>query len=654
VLELGPRALQTKADSLNIIWAIAMLKDGSVAVAGERGRIDRFTEGGKIRPWVQLPVGQVLSLAVDGDGVVAGTGPEGLVYRISAKGDTSIVAHTEERYVWGLAPAGKSAWYAATGTRGKLMKLERGRARVLLDSDESNLVSIASDGKGGVFAGGDSRGQIVHVRADGSIRTVYDAAEDEIRALTLGADGALYAAGLSASAVSGDEASEEGSEKPPAPAAPTSGAKAVVYRIVPDSAAAEYWISPQPLIFALAPSPEGVLAATGNRAGIYRLERPYGATLVMAAPQGQITALAVDASGRALAAGSNPGALWRLGPGRASSGELLSAPLDARRIARFGRIRWRGEGGGGRIELGTRSGNTETPDTTWSDWSGGNAAADGFKVTSPPARYLQWKLTLAGGSPRVESVETAWRENNLAPRIDELVVAPQGRGFREGDIHPRSEPVTQTLPGGQKVEYSLNPPAAPSALQALPMWARGIRTAQWKATDPNGDPLRYTIEVRHEGRDSWMKVAEDLAATTYTWDTNALPDGRYRLRVTASDQAGNAIGEQRTAAALSEPFGIDNTPPVVEGLDARGEKGAIQVTARARDASSALSGFELSLDDGNWRAVTPEGGLADDPELSLRTRLGDVKPGAHTVSVRVADLAGNWATRAVQVTVPNR
>ena len=54
----------------------------------KRGRIDRWTDG-RHPPVGRLPVGQVLSLAADGDGVIAGTGPEGLVYRIGASGDTS-------------------------------------------------------------------------------------------------------------------------------------------------------------------------------------------------------------------------------------------------------------------------------------------------------------------------------------------------------------------------------------------------------------------------------------------------------------------------------------------------------------------------------------------------------------------------------------
>src|SRR5262245_17475720 len=68
VIRLGPAATSSAADSLAVIWSIAVLKDGSVALGGDGGRIDRWTESGGVRPWVKLRAGQVLTLAADGDG----------------------------------------------------------------------------------------------------------------------------------------------------------------------------------------------------------------------------------------------------------------------------------------------------------------------------------------------------------------------------------------------------------------------------------------------------------------------------------------------------------------------------------------------------------------------------------------------------------
>src|SRR5262249_46936883 len=271
---------------------------------------------------------------------------------------------TGERYVWALAHGAKG-WYAATGTKGRLLLIEGGRVRTVFDSDESNLVSLVADGRGGVYAGGDSQGHVIHARADGSVRTVFDASESEVRALAVGADGALYAAALSAAAAPEDDRDDE-----PRPTKSTSG-RSTIYRIVPDSVVSTYWSVPQPMVFALAArggdSPH-LLAATGNRAALYRLESPGAGALVFSAPGGQLTAIAVDPQGNAFIAGSNPGVLYRVGAAPARQGTLTSATLDARRYARFGRIRWRGEMRGGRVRLETRSGNTDPPDSTWSPW----------------------------------------------------------------------------------------------------------------------------------------------------------------------------------------------------------------------------------------------------------------------------------------------
>jgi hypothetical protein len=646
-LETGPAVRETRIDSLGVVWSVAVLRDGSVALGGDHGRIDRWSARGGLRRWARVAGGQVFSLAADGDGVVAGTGPGGLVWRVAANGDTSRVAATGERYVWALAPDGKGGWWAASGNRGRLLRIADGKVRVVLDTDESNLVCLLPDGRGGVYAGGDSHGRVVHADAAGASRTVYDAAEDEVRALALGPDGALWAAALSASAVSEEDDAPEG---PRPVGAAVSGGRAVVYRIVPDSSAYPVWTSPQPFIFALASTPDGVVAATGGKAALYRLEPSGGASQLMLLPQGQVTALAGLADGGIVAATSNPAAILRVGPARAERGELLSTVQDARRIARFGALRWSGSAGDGRVELYARSGNSDPPDTTWSAWGGGAAPQGSVRAGIPAARYLQWKAVLTG-TAKVLAVDVAWREQNVPPRIEDLVVAPQGGAFREGELTPHAESVTQTLTGGQKVEYSMPSASGPRALRALPAWARGLRTVQWKGVDANGDLLRYRVDARREPDGAWVKLGDELEESAFTWDTNALPDGIYRLRVRADDAVGNAVGEERTGETLSEPFTLDNTPPVVSALEAQGVAGGIRVTGGAEDATSPLSRLEVAVDDGDWRALTPKDGLTDARSASFDATLRGVEPGEHSLSVRAMDLAGNTATRSARVVV---
>jgi hypothetical protein len=450
----------------------------------------------------------------------------------------------------------------------------------------------------------------------------------------------VWALALSASA-SSDEGDDD--EKPfPVRTAPAGG-RAVLYRIVPDSSTVSYWTAPQPLAYAvLAQAAGGVLVATGNRSGVFAVERPGSAAQWLAPPQGQVTSLAAGPDGAVWAGTANPVALWKLGPQTATDGELVSTAFDAKRFARFGHVRSQGAGD---FAISTRSGNCEPADSTWSAWQ----AIDGLAgaVRSPAARYLQWKVVLRSASARLDELDIAWREQNLAPRVDDITMAPQGLSFRDGELAARSDAVTQQLSSGQKVEYSITVPSA-KAIRELPLWARGLRTLTWRATDPNGDALRYRIELKNEEGGDWVEIGKDLEATLYTWNTNTIPDGRYRLRVQASDGLANAIGEERTAWNVSEPFTVDNTPPLVSRLEAAGAT----LTGAASDATSPIWRLEASVDDGDWRTVTPEGGLADALSVTFKVTLPGLKPGAHIAGIRAVDLAGNATTRAVSLTIP--
>lgn len=642
VLRAAPRTRVEPIDSLTVAWSLAVLRDGSVAVGGDGGRIMRWSPRSGWSVWARLGGGQVLALAADGDGVVAGTGPRGLVYRIAANGDTTRLATTGERYVWALASAGKNAWYAATGTRGRLLRLADGRVTTVLDTPEGNLVSLVADGRGGVYAGGDTQGRIVHVAADGVARTLYDATEDEIRALAMGPDGTVWASALTSAAASSDDEETDG---PQPSKSPGTGGRAVLYRLTPEGQAVLHWVSPQPMIYALLAREGRVLAGTGNRAGVFEVVRAHGASQWTAPAAGQVTALAAGPQGGVLAITSNPATLLRFAADPAEGGTLTAAVLDARRFARFGRLRAEREGA---VGFETRTGNSDTPDTTWSPW---RAVAGDGAIGSPSARYLQWRVRLGSTASRVDEVAVSYREANLPPRVDEPSVAPQGQGFREGEMSPRSESVTQTLTGGQKVEYNATLNGS-KPLREMPIWARGLRTLQWRAVDPNGDALRYDVFLRSEPAGPWIRIGEELESSLLTWNTNTLADGRYRVRVVASDAPGNALGEALTAEATSEPFAIDNTLPQVLAFTAESVAKGVRVRGTARDGEGVIARFDLSTDDGEWQPVSPIGGLADAPELGFDVMLTDLEPGPHLVSLRVVDQAGNALTRALQITVP--
>ena len=145
--------------------------------------------------------------------------------------------------------------------------------------------------------------------------------------------------------------------------------------------------------------------------------------------------------GNIIYATSNPGKVFRLSPQRAAEGTYTSLVRDAQTVADWGTLSWRASvPAGSRVDVFTRSGNTATPDETWSPWSGPYAASNGEEIKSPNARYLQWKAVLNGkaGTPVLTSVSAAYVQRNLRPKVTSLTVHPAGTVFQKP--YPTGDP----------------------------------------------------------------------------------------------------------------------------------------------------------------------------------------------------------------------
>ena len=213
--------------------------------------------------------------------------------------------------------------------------------------------------------------------------------------------------------------------------------KGAVYRIAPDGLWDQLWESRDDAPYDLTFAADGALiVGTGNKGKIYRLDGDPGA-----ADAGRTRQLPSRSrrSTRTLAAA------------RTTRPRIPASCSGSRRIARRGAptnrnratrrwcprgasISWRGiASGGNQIEVSTRSGNTETPDDTWSAWSPAYKSADGSAITSPKARYLQWRavLTGKGDGPVLTSVTAAYLQRNLRPQVRSITVHPPGIVFQK-------------------------------------------------------------------------------------------------------------------------------------------------------------------------------------------------------------------------------
>jgi hypothetical protein len=418
-----------------------------------------------------------------------------------------------------------------------------------------------------------------------------------------------------------------------------------VFRILPDGATDVVWSSTTVTAFAIAPSLQAgsVLIGTADKGRIYSVTNDGRDTLLLQSPEGQISSLLVR-SNQIYAAASNQGKLYRFGNELVNEGTFESPVRDAKLTASWGRIWWRGAGN---VEVQTRSGNGERPDATWSDWSTAYRSPDGNQISSPRARFIQWRATVRAGSPGapswVEDVSVAYLPRNVAPEVLAITALPIGVGLQQ---------MVQVGVDPNVESSGLDPSVFGPVAQVPPrrFYQRGARSFQWQGEDRNGDTLEYTIYYRALNEQTFRLLKDKLRDNFYTIDGATLADGRYIIKVVASDAPDNPPGQKLTGERLSEPVDIDNTPPVVKAMgqpQLTGDK--VRVVFAVDDATGKVRKADASLDGAAWIPVFPDDGIADSGHEVYTVEFGSLGPGEHTISLRTFDSSGNIGTLSITV-----
>ena len=676
-LTLGPTTTPVYESSAPFLWTMATAGDGTVYVgSGNDGQVFRVPASGAPSVVFDADELEVHALAVAPNGMLyVGTSPDGRIYRVDAKGASSVFFDPPDRYIWSLAVDPNGLVYAATGDKGVIYRITAdGQGAPFYETKATHAMSLAFDGQGRLLAGTESPGRVFQIDRSGKPFVLLDSGYNEIHRLRVDRSGTIYALALRGrntrpttgapepASTSGGESgsgatvsvstevtavvvSDSSQGSAGAPRTPTGPAAGAIFRITPDGASDAIWESredtPYDVMF------EGkadLLVATGNQGKIYRLTGdPYHPILVARANAEQVTAMTTDVKGRTLFATSNPGKVFRLGSDLATQGTYLSDVRDAQTVATWGTIRWHATAPAGtRIEIATRSGNTLTPDETWSSWSDPYADHQGSAITSPRARYLQWRAVLAGGTgnaPLLTSVTAAFLPRNLRPRVSSITVHPPGTVFqRQYPVDPEIAGFDGDTPERRAAARAQGSPQGISLGRRG--YERGLLTFVWQADDQNRDTLSFDVYYRQEGETVWKPLKRGLTDRILVWDTTSVPNGRYVVRVEASDAPSNSPSTSLTGSAESTAFDIDNTPPAITVGAVRRESGRTIVGFEIRDADSAVQKAEYSLDGDRWLTVYPVDGIADSRLERFELAL-DGEIGARGVIIRATDALNN-------------
>jgi hypothetical protein len=698
-LSLSPKVDTLFSSDQPVIWALAQGPDGALyAATGHRGRLYRIEGAGKSSLLWTADQPEIFAIAVDRAGAVyAGTSPDGKVYRIQ-NGKAAEFFSPKARYIWSLAVGGDGALYVGTGDQGKIFRVDStGHGELWYETGQSHVTGLALDNQNRLLAGTEPNGILYRVTAKDKAFVLYDANLPEIRAIVPMPDGTVYAAALGGSvakrAQSANQAAQgtsgsgsgvtssvtsitveaQSSEvKPPDPTKPSQQAapsaqtstpqvstqftpvvdvsgidKSAVYRINPDNTVETLWSSKEENVYDLLALEKQILFSTDQDGRIYGLAPDRRVTLVTQTNEGETTRL-LPGEHSVLAATGNSGRVFQLGEAAGPAGFYEAPVHDSGTASRWGSVSWHADvPAGSSIQFRTRSGNSAKPDRTWSEWSEPLTNSNGSRISSPNARYIQWKLEMAGNSgvtPTLNSVTLAYLPQNTPPVLKSINVITQAAAVAQ----------TPTKSGGSTSAYSVTvsdsdtpSTSAGTPTQTLPRAAAQQITVTWQAEDPDGDRLVYHVYFRGEDESQWKLLRANTHDNSITFDADVLADGKYFFRVVASDREANPPASAREATLISAPVMIDNTPPVLTIGDVRRNGTSAHIEWEAADRASALRRCEYSLDANSWVPMDSVDGVIDSQHEKFALDLTGLTPGEHLLVIRAADSANNTGTAKV-------
>ncbi|MEI8195387.1 MAG: Ig-like domain-containing protein [Phycisphaerae bacterium] len=435
-----------------------------------------------------------------------------------------------------------------------------------------------------------------------------------------------------------------------------------VYKITPEGKVVPVLHSSETLLSMLWQQ-DHLLLGTGTEGKLYTLgPETDDQTLIGRVDSENIMSLFAAKDGTVYGGMSNPGTVFTLSAANANKGTFTSAVLDAKHSASWGTATLSGTiPAGAKATLAVRTGNVREVKKQakfWSDWSKEipvetTGARAGVKIDLPPARYLQYRLSLAandqGLSPQVQEVQISYQVENLSPQIHDITVDVGGDSAPE-----KNSPPIHIMNG--KGGSSKGPKMGGGGPEKPEANDHSVKIS-WDVSDPNQDELVYRLYYRAVGSDLWLPLAKDLKDSEYEWATQAIPEGKYQVKVTASDSPDNPPSETKSVARISTPFLIVNNPPALVDLktstEAAAGGGKVTLTGTAKSKLVAVTEVRFQIDNqGDWQPASASDKMFDSPTEGFTLTTRNLASGAHSITVRATDAAGNMGYQTVTVNLP--
>lgn len=628
------------------VWCMALAKDGVYAGTGDSGKIYHITADGKSTLFYDTGELEVQALAVDANGnVYAGTSPKGRIFKIAPDGSGKLLYQAPERYVLALALDPDGNLYAGVGDAGNIYRIAPdGTAGRFAELTEQQVLSLSWDPKGSLLVGTGINGIVYRIDKYGVSAPIFDAAETSITSVLADSKGNVYAG---------------------------TSPKGVVYRISPDGRSKSVFSKAARVLSMAIDRQDNVYAVSdGTVARISPDDTVI--TLDSSKNKVQFLSLAYDDSSKTLYAGTGNIGMVYVSKCCDLTGTFESPVHDTSMISRWGRIKWVANvPEGASVEIRTRTGNVDTPDATWSDWSPAYTNSAGEQIAGDNARYIEYQVTLKAGkngeSPSVSTVAISYLTPNQAPTVK--ITAPVAGDVWSGKETIKwigTDPDKDTLTydvyyskdGGKTWESLVGGVSAGAAKATEQEIIKKVKTELEKSPDVPEDMKKKVLDEPQKpagasATASSNSPAKPVTNTSHSWDTKSTEDGNYLIKVVASDRISNATGAL-TDETVSEPFTICNGAPKLtlyrSGVDLKAV-GSASISGSALSKLVEIVGVQYRIDGGTWTAASANDGMFDSPYEGFTVTTPDLTTGTHKVEVQAVDAAGNAASGTVEVKV---
>jgi sugar lactone lactonase YvrE len=524
--------------------------------------------------------------------VYAATSPDGKIYRIT--GNAKDRKETEffdpgEKFIWDLKEDNKGNIICAVGNSGGIYRIDQtGQPVNIFTSEDTHIVSLAIARGGAILAGSGDRGILYRID-DRKVKVLFDSPFEEIRGICEDKNGNIYFAatrGLERPKTGGDESKSKFFKKKKNEEVKVPE-KSILYCLHTDGTVETPWKSRTEYIHCAHydEKTDSVIIGTGNAGRVYRVKKDGFYSIIYESDSAQVFRIAGKNNGFTIIT-NNTAAIANIEDTPNDKGAYYSEVYDLGSQSKLGRLYWEAQTTGQTgVLFFIRTGNSNVPDNTWSQWSPPFSDSGNSSINFPDCRYFQVKVLLNSmnttETPYLESFKVYYIQSNLSPRMKKIEIKKPTRAAAART--PDAKTPARKNNGNDYLMVS------------------------WSADDPNNDKLKYNVSIKKYNAKNWILIEKDLTERKLKLNTVLFQDGKYLLRVEADDSLSNPPAMARVSVLDSSPFLIDSTAPVVTGFSVSGTR----VSFTVKDQTSIVSRVLYSFDGKLWYPVFPVDMIAD-------------------------------------------